>query len=163
MSYRNYYAQTSTRKPGLLWVIGTGIHYLLVLATVFSALATALVLIVGIVNMDFSSWSVWLKSADSFLVGVAMAFVVGFLWSVYNTVRKTYLNAYRKDGAFGVITMTLKLPFIILSAILSLAFGFIEAMPKCKQDEGEKTFQQCWDEDTKYEQYLKQQRETWRH
>lgn len=160
MSYRNYNAQTSTRKPGLLWVIGTGIHYLLVLATIFSALATALVLIVGIVNMDFSSWSVWLKSADSFLVGVAMAFVVGFLWSVYNTVRKTYLNAYRKDGAFGVIIHTLTIPFVLTTAILSLVFDFISAWPEEKEDEEEKMWKEAAD-NMAYDEYLKNQK--WRH
>ena len=130
MSTYDYNKKACRYKRGLLWMIGTVIHYVFI--AVFSVLALVAVfcLFVGMFQMDFSSsWDVWWKSADDALVGTVMVGTVAWVWSIYNTIRRSYLNEYLDSGSFGVVILTLKFPFLVIGALIFAIFEFIDALP----------------------------------
>lgn len=134
MSTYDYNKKACRYKRGLLWMIGTVIHYVFI--AVFSVLALVAVfcLFVGMFQMDFSSsWDVWWKSADDALVGTVMVGTVAWVWSIYNTIRRSYLNEYLDSGSFGVVILTLKFPFLVIGALIFGFLKFISALPDSKK------------------------------
>ena len=109
--------------------------------------------------MEFSSWNVWWKSADTSFTGMLMAFAVGMAWSFYNKIRKSYLNAYLDSGSFGVTILTLKFPFLVIGALISVFFKFLESdvLEQCtkesKEDKEWREHMETW----YYADYLKEQ------
>ena len=125
-------------------MIGTVIHYVFI--AVFSVLAVVAVfcLFVGMFQMDFSSsWDVWWKSADHALVGTIMVGIVAWVWSIYNTIRRSYLNEYLDSGSFGVVILTLKFPFLVIGALI---FGFLEFISSLPDSKKKDRFQEYMEE-----------------
>ena len=125
-------------------MIGTVIHYVFI--AVFSVLALVAVfcLFVGMFQMDFSSsWDVWWKSADHALVGTIMVGTVAWVWSIYNTIRRSYLNEYLDSGSFGVVILTLKFPFLVIGALI---FGFLEFISSLPDSKKKDRFQEYMEE-----------------
>lgn len=144
MSTYDYNKKACRYKRGLLWMIGTVIHYVFI--AVFSVLALVAVfcLFVGMFQMDFSSsWDVWWKSADHALVGTIMVGTVAWVWSIYNTIRRSYLNEYLDSGSFGVVILTLKFPFIVIGALI---FGFLEFISSLPDSKKKDRFQEYMEE-----------------
>lgn len=130
MRIYDYNKMGSRKKRGILWMIGTTIHYVFIAVFSILALLAAFCLFMGVFEMDFSSsWDVWWKSADQALVGTVMVGVVAWSWSIYNTFRKSYLNEYLDSGSFGVTILTLKFPFLVIGALIPAIFEFIDALP----------------------------------
>ena len=144
MSTYDYNKKACRYKRGLLWMIGTVIHYVFI--AVFSVLAVVAVfcLFVGMFQMDFSSsWDVWWKSADHALVGTIMVGTVAWVWSIYNTIRRSYLNEYLDSGSFGVVILTLKFPFLVIGALI---FGFLEFISSLPDSKKKDRFQEYMEE-----------------
>lgn len=144
MSTYDYNKKTCRYKRGPLWIIGTVIHYVFI--AVFSVLALVAVfcLFVGMFQMDFSSsWDVWWKSADHALVGTIMVGIVAWVWSIYNTIRRSYLNEYLDSGSFGVVILTLKFPFLVIGALI---FGFLEFISSLPDSKKKDRFQEYMEE-----------------
>lgn len=144
MSTYDYNKKACRYKRGLLWMIGTVIHYVFI--AVFSVLALVAVfcLFVGMFQMDFSSsWDVWWKSADHALVGTIMVGTVAWVWSIYNTIRRSYLNEYLDSGSFGVVILTLKFPFLVIGALI---FGFLEFISSLPDSKKKDRFQEYMEE-----------------
>lgn len=144
MSTYDYNKKACRYKRGPLWIIGTVIHYVFI--AVFSVLALVAVfcLFVGMFQMDFSSsWDVWWKSADHALVGTIMVGTVAWVWSIYNTIRRSYLNEYLDSGSFGVVILTLKFPFLVIGALI---FGFLEFISSLPDSKKKDRFQEYMEE-----------------
>lgn len=144
MSTYDYNKKACRYKRGPLWIIGTVIHYVFI--AVFSVLALVAVfcLFVGMFQMDFSSsWDVWWKSADHALVGTIMVGIVAWVWSIYNTIRRSYLNEYLDSGLFGVVILTLKFPFLVIGALI---FGFLEFISSLPDSKKKDRFQEYMEE-----------------
>ena len=158
MRINNYNKKTFYKRKGFLWLIGTTLHYTVASVTTVLSLLAAFVIFMGLFEMDFSSWNVWWKSADTSFTGMLMAFAVGMVWSFYNKIRKSYLNAYLDSGSFGVIILTLKFPFLVIGALLSMVFDFTEEWSKQseKKDPVAEAVHEAY-EWAIYDDYVKQQ------
>ena len=159
MRINNYNKKTFYKRKGFLWLIGTTLHYTVASVTTVLSLLAAFVIFMGLFEMEFSSWNVWWKSADTSFTGMLMAFAVGMAWSFYNKIRKSYLNAYLDSGSFGVTILTLKFPFLVIGALISVFFKFLESdvLEQCtkesKEDKEWREHMETW----YYADYLKEQ------